>query len=357
MRSPIKILMILLPCLSLLACGRKAGDARLIDVSDAVVDHQQIEPYQLQQHHVAYNASIAQVEKDFVMAFRIDAAATDPNGEHTGGLSQHLAVMGLDANFEPTGPYQILPTPHEPGCSPSAEDPRLISVNGTAYVIYNAAVYTGPRPGRRMYVARLKMPTEQGESFGLDAAKEILLAHPGRGRRVEKNWTPFVYRDHLHLIYETNPPSVYRLDESTLDDSGAWAVAHFVSQSTETVDFSFGSMRGGTPAVFDAELNQYISFFHSAQDANFGIGRQRYYFMGAYTFDKEPPFAIRSLTQDPILIPEPNDAPVGSSRIVYPQGLVDDGNNFVVSYGRNDNSIFLLTFDKRGIYARLKPAR
>jgi predicted GH43/DUF377 family glycosyl hydrolase len=79
--------------------------------------------------------------------------------------------------------------------------------------------------------------------------------------------------------------------------------------------------------------------------------------MGAYTFDKEPPFTIRSLTQDPIAIPEPNDAPLGSSRIVYPEGLVDDGDNYVVSYGRNDNSIYLLTFNKQGIFERLKPVR
>jgi predicted GH43/DUF377 family glycosyl hydrolase len=210
-----------------------------------------------------------------------------------------------------------------------------------------------------MYVARLAMAPGAGgnQAIGLDAAKEILLARPGSGHQVEKNWTPFVYQGELHLIYQTNPPTVYRLDLATLDDDGPWAVAHFVSQSDVRADFSFGSMRGGTPAIFAPELDQYISFFHGARNFDFGIGRQRYYMMGAYTFDKEPPFTIRSLTQDPIAIPEPNDAPLGSSRIVYPEGLVDDGDNYVVSYGRNDNSIYLLTFNKQGIFERLKPVR
>jgi len=337
------------------ACGRKAGEARLIDVSDALIGHQEVAPQDLQDHHVAYNASLAQVENDYLMAFRVDAPADDGNGR----MSQHLAVMTLDHHFNPSSPYTLLPTPHEPGVPPSAEDPRLLTVGGIPYVIYNAAVHTGPRPGRRMYVARLAVASSPrgGQEIGLDAAKEILLAHPGRGQRVEKNWTPFVYQGELHLIYQTNPPTVYRLDLTTLDDEGPWAVAHFVSQSDVRADFSFGSMRGGTPAIFAPELDQYISFFHGAHDANFGIGRQRYYMMGAYTFDKEPPFTIRSLTQDPIEIPEPNDAPLGSSRIVYPEGLVDDGDNYVVSYGRNDNSIYLLTFNKQGIFERLRPVR
>lgn len=340
-------------CLSLLlalgaaACGSEAPAHRLLDVSGALVDHQLVTLPEHVPDDVAYNASIAQVQNEFVMAFRLDRPG-----------SQNLAVVALDRAYSPKGPYTVLPTPHEVGAEPSAEDPRVIVLGQTPYVIYNAAIWSGASSGRRMYVARLHVNSNDTlePKISLDVAKEIHLVEAGFGTRVEKNWTPFVYQDALHLIYQTNPPRVYRLDLDTLDDVGSpWAVGHFVSQSDRRADFSFGPMRGGTPALYNAELDQYISFFHGTRDADFGIGKQRYYMMGAYTFDTKPPFNITSLTQDPFDIPEPDARPLGSSRVVYPQGFVEDGNNFVISYGRNDASIFLLTLSKQGVFDRLKP--
>lgn len=336
------------------ACGSSAGPARLLDVSDALIDHQVVELPERVPTDVAYNASIAQLQNEFVMVFRLDR----PSGVENHLGSQNLAVVALDRAYNPKGPYTVLPTPHEPGAEPSAEDPRVIVLDDTPYVIYNAAVHTGTSRGRRMFVARLSINANDvtQPAVALDVAKEIHLVHPGFGTRVEKNWTPFVYEGALHLIYQTNPSRVYRLDMDTLDDPGSpWAVAHFVSQSEQHADFSFGPMRGGTPALYCPELDQYLSFFHGTRDANFGIGRQCYYMMGAYTFDTKPPFNITSLTQDPFDIPEPDARPVGSSRVVYPQGFVADGNTFVISYGRNDVSIFLLTLSKQGVFDRLVP--
>lgn len=331
------------------ACGSNAGSIRLLDVTEALIDHQAIELPERVVDDVAYNASIAQVHNETIMAFRLDRPG-----------SQNLAVVQLDAAYSPKGPYTVLPTPHEPGASPSAEDPRVIVLGDTPYVIYNAAVRNGPSPGRRMYVARLGLnannPLEP--PITLEAAKEIRLVHPSFGTRVEKNWTPFVYEGALHLIYQTNPARVYRLDLDTLEDpQSSWAVGHFVSQSDRRADFSFGPMRGGTPALYAPELGQYIAFFHGTKDADFGSGVRRYYRMGAYTFEPKPPFNITSLTQDPFDIPEPDAQPWGSSRIEYPQGFVEDGNTYVISYGRNDDSIFLLTLSKQGVFDHLVPIR
>jgi predicted GH43/DUF377 family glycosyl hydrolase len=347
---PLFFILLATACLMHGGCGH---EVRTVDLSEAIVRHEQLLPEALTAAEVAFNPAIAQVQNEYLMAFRVDGPTQDGNGP-----CQQLAVVALDAHFKPRGPHVILQTPHEPGMPPSAEDPRLVVVQDVPYLIYNAAVVTGPWPGRRMFVARLRATrTPEGPTYALDVAKEIWLALPHFGRRIEKNWTPFVYGDALHLIYQTNPHSVFRLDLNSLDDTGPYALAQPAGQNSKKVDFSFGPMRGGTQALFAPELDQYISFFHGSKRVDLGSGKRRYYMMGAYTFDKEPPFAIRSLTRDPIMIPEPDAGPIGQTRVVFPAGLVDDGDHYVVSYGREDKTMFMLTLDKAQVLAVLEPVR
>jgi predicted GH43/DUF377 family glycosyl hydrolase len=345
------LLLLVVPAMA--SCGRYAGYADIIPLDELLIDDQEIAPPALDMSQVAYNASMVQNDQDFLMAFRVDTRLGDANGP----MTQQVAIMGLDPNLTPYGPHSVLNTPHEPGALPSAEDPRIIVLKGVPYVLYNAAVTTGVSPGRRMYIGRIAVDQSGGHTaYSLAHAKEILLAKPGVGQRTEKNWTPFIYNDALHIIHKTNPPLVFRVDLDTLLDPDAdFAVAHYVSRSDSVVDFPFGEMRGGSQAIFSPELDQYIAIFHTRRSADFGYGRQMYYMMGAYTFDKEPPFAIRRMTREPIATPEAADAGMGATRIIFPQGLVDDGNRFLVSCGRNDASIQVLTFDKQALFDHLLP--
>jgi predicted GH43/DUF377 family glycosyl hydrolase len=334
------------------ACGAPHDVTTHAWLDEALVQHQDVVPRALEVRQLAYNASVARIDDNYLMVFRIDTFAP---GEQVPRMQQ-LGLMALDGNLSPTGPHSLLATPHEPGQLPTAEDPRLFDFQGTPYVIYNAAVFDAPLPGRRMFIARLA-PTDgpEGRSWAVERAKELVVAAPGLGRRIEKNWTPFVYNGAIHLIYKTNPPIVFRLDMATLDDDRPRAVAHLVAQNHEMVDFGFGQMRGGTPALYVPELDEYISFFHASRDVDLGSGRKRYYLMGAYTFAPEPPFAIRRLTRTPLATPEAADVPHGSTRIAFPQGLVDNGEQFLVSYGRDDAAISVMTVDKRGIIDQLEP--
>lgn len=334
------------------ACGAQGGTVLGIDLGPILLNDVLVHPPQLEERQVAYNASIAQVQNDYLMAFRVDSKPQDGNGS----ITQQVAVISLDGNFVPRGAPSMLQTPHEVGARPSAEDPRLVVLDQVPYVLYNAEVRTGQSFGRRMFIGKIGAQMgPNGMAYGLEAAKEIILAMPGVGRMVEKNWTPFIYEGGLHIIHQTNPPLVFRLDLDTLTDDGDRAVAHFVSRSDVRVPFGFGEMRGGTQAIFCPELDQYISFFHASKNTDLGMGRRRYYMMGAYTFDKSPPFAIRSLTRRPIATPEADNTPQGATRIAFPQGLVDDGERFVVSYGRDDTSIAVMTLDKQGVFDCLQP--
>ena len=62
--------------------------------------------------------------------------------------------------------------------------------------------------------------------------------------------------------------------------------------------WAYGSIKGGTtPLVYG---NHLLSFFHSTLDNEPPPYRRRYY-IGAVTFENTPPFAVVSVSKEPIL--------------------------------------------------------
>jgi len=86
-----------------------------------------------------------------------------------------------------------------------------------------------------------------------------------------------------------------------------------------------------------------------------------HYFIGAYTFDLEPPFAIRKMSPEPIIGHHfykretyiPYWKPV---RVVFPCGFIFDKDYIWISYGRQDHEIWVVKLDKQGLLDSLKEA-
>ena len=115
-------------------------------------------------------------------------------------------------------------------------------------------------------------------------------------------------------------------------------------------------MRGGTPGI-PIDGNQYLSFFHSSKEIpTLHSNREPilHYFMGAYTFALHPPFEITQISPKPIVgkgfykgaIYDPYWKPV---RVVFPCGLIVEGNFIWVAYGRQDHEIWMVKLDKCGL--------
>ena len=124
------------------------------------------------------------------------------------------------------------------------------------------------------------------------------------------------------------------------------------TQSTLLAEWEkkWGKIRGGTPALL-LDSGEYITFFHSS----FREKSLLWYVIGALTFEGKPPFAIKSISQWPILFKDMYKTPIaqGKNRVLralFPGGLAFDtiqGREvFHVLCGENDTSIKLLTLDK-----------
>jgi len=121
-----------------------------------------------------------------------------------------------------------------------------------------------------------------------------------------------------------------------------------------------GDPRGGTPAVLIDTVHgpRYLTFFHS--QCKCSIGYILTYYMGAYLFDSQPPFAITHWTPDPI-IPKPiYDESNGWAfkaidYIVFPVGLLVRNDTCYVSMGRNDNSGWIMKANVAGLVSTMVP--
>lgn len=376
--SPFKRLrnVVLGPVLLLVACDPAAvpyvvqPDQAVLATTVAALPLQDLRPNQL-----SYNASVAQIGPHRFMAYRLDS----PRRGH--GKQQEIALVAIDEEYRQLGPSTLLHTPHPAGHRPSAEDPRLFVHDGGLYVIYSAKPIVGlSNKHRRMFLGRIALTDEAIPDGQMAWVRQLDVEDDAIVQaRWEKNWTPFSYDGSVHLIYRTTPPLVVRVPPERLE-SVEWQAAHASSRNSRhallpeelaTLDVELvappeqqpmpqtcGRWSGGTPALFSPELGEYVSFFHSRCQANYGEGlpTKLYYMMGFYAFAPTPPFAITRFVQEPLQVPDMDGQLTGQTRIVYPSGVLDEGDNYVVSFGRDDFDIGIASFDKQELFARLRPA-
>lgn len=78
--------------------------------------------------------------------------------------------------------------------------------------------------------------------------------------------------------------------------------------------------------------------------------------MGAYTFSAEPPFAITSYTQSPVVDDSFYTKSSYFKRVIFPGGAVAIGPNIYLAYGKDDQEIWIAILDKEALKKALIPA-
>ncbi len=233
-----------------------------------------------------------------------------------------------------------------------SEDARLINIDEKLHIVYsdnpNEEVTEG---GFRMYVGELDF---DGTSFFLRKL-EPLTNYPGESpERREKNWVPFDHKGNLLLAYSILPHQIlYPL----LNGSGECTE---VSQTRSDISWKWGELRGGTPALRNG--NEYLAFFHSSIDIATVHSKGEvmpHYFIGAYTFEKNSPFAITRISSEPIIGKNFYHGPTYTYywkpvRVVFPCGYIFDQEHIWLVYGRQDHEIWIAKLDKAGLYSSLK---
>ena len=204
---------------------------------------------------------------------------------------------------------------HVQGCQNRAEDPRLVSVGNTLYIFWT--------DGFKMYYGILDPETLQLTSQWIPKpphVPDLVMDKKFDGR--EKNWSPFSRDGELWFIYSYSPFVCCRLSEGIIVETRRHECKPF---------WKWGFIKGGTPAL--QTTNGYITFFHSTLR-----GDCNYYHCGAFEFDEnlEP----TRISAYPIIAPCPDKDRLrnNTSYVVFPGGVIDTGDSYIISYGYNDRS-------------------
>jgi hypothetical protein len=314
--------------------------------------------------------------------------------------SNQLAVVDLNEAYSPKSAPTLFGAPDGlplPANVTGFEDPRLFVYRGVLYVLAHGYKRELDAAGTDLllgwqFLARLERQpeaaagankgTRRGASarppagFRMVQSWRLLLPEDMRRRLAlafpvdiskpgdEKNWVPFIYEDSIHLMFCINPPVVVRVppDFAAKDDGSGDLRTEFVSAGgNATARWRWGPLRGGSPAVYDAALGGYVSFFHShikfPVHTTFWRGVLSYY-MGAYVFAAQPPFGIQLMSERPLVGPgwyNETWANIQRRRVIWPAGVISLPNEFVVSYGRDDETMHAVRFDRRKLTETLQP--
>lgn len=295
----------------------------------------EVKKIDLPNYRDAFNPALIKWNDSFLLCFRI----RDPLTKAT----NQMGLTWLDQQLNPVGQCSILENVSRDPLLPSlSQDPRLIKVGQEVYLVYNNLVKVLHREFRRMFIARLFF---ENDRFFLGPAHCLLDFESTQPLRHEKNWVPFDYEGQLLLAYSLNPHRILRL----LPDESCETFA----ASQGLIDWPWGELRGGTPAILNGD--HYLAFFHSCLDiaTKQSQGKKMsHYFMGAYTFSSEPPFALTAISPEPLVHKKFYNGPAYQTwkplRVVFPCGLVCDKNDICwVAYGRQDHEIWIVKIDKK----------
>lgn len=290
----------------------------------------------------AFNATLIEDGTGYLMAFRYDEYRTprQPPINWAEFFYQRIGFVRLNSRFEPIGKWM----PCEE-IGNRVYDPRLTRIGDKIFLSYSCA----PVKANDSLSGSLIGLTQIHAKDEVIVAKSTVMLKAAFQQQWEKNWVPFNYCNQLHLLYTINPPLI--LIPSLIDGQ-----CRHLSGSQHAVNWHWGIIRGGTPALLiDGE---YLAFFHSSKkDPLTGL---HIYYIGAYTFQPQPPFNLTRISSKPIFHHDFCTSPAThivcstySSFVLFPGGLVVKDDLIYVCYGENDSSIKVMEIDKKGLYQSL----
>jgi predicted GH43/DUF377 family glycosyl hydrolase len=234
---------------------------------------------------------------------------------------------------------------------PRAEDARLFYIGNNLHIAYsdnpNLQINRG---GFRMEIGEIHF--EEG-FFSIRNIYRFTCFEGESSDLREKSWVPFDYQQNLLLAYSIKPHLIF---SPVCGTDGC----ETVSSTDPCIDWDWGIIRGGTPAL-QLETGEYLSFFHSVKKmaSIHSKGKEMaHYFIGAYAFDATLPFHITRLSPEPIVAKgfysgtsyKPYWAPI---QCIFPAGLIIEDESIFISYGRQDHEIWIAKLDKRKLLSSL----
>lgn len=270
-------------------------------------------------------------------------------------LTQEANLIGfvwLDESFKPQDKATLLTVIGGLRLKKTREqDPKLVKVDDRYYLVYNNIYKDDDVEARRMVVAELNY---DGCNFSI-IDPQYLFRFQGDKQNEwrEKGWTPFDFKGTLLLSYSLNPHRVLR---PLLYSDECETIAETAFRS----NWDWGNPRGGTPFLRDGD--HYFGFFHSY--ANIKTEQSKgekisHYFMGAFMFDAQIPFAMTHISPEPLVGSTFYNAPEYPTwkplKVIFPGGFIFDEKHVWVVYGRQDFESWVVKMDKIALIDSLVP--
>jgi predicted GH43/DUF377 family glycosyl hydrolase len=299
----------------------------------------------------AYNPSLIYTEHGYTLFFRFDEFSPHQQKNSRFSCMTYVGCVELNRSFMPISNIKVLDLK-----SSYAEDPRCILFENQLYLFYNDIDIKEPSI-RKMKMAILEPKTKR--------VLEIVDL-PGGKKRVEKNWTPFVYQKEgekgLYFVYDLSLFHVYKLEKQ----QEQWKIEPLSPPSIKSTqkefwEKEFGSLRGGAPLIqVDGELFCfYHSSFYEKKPFWQKISKTCFYHMGLITFC-EKTLEPKGMLPFPIFYSDAFATPRGerfNKWVIYPSGAVynKEEGKVLVSLGENDRGMLILEFDKEIFSKKLVP--
>ena len=303
---------------------------------------------EIPEYPTAFNPSITKWKGKPLMCFRI----RDPLTKSTNQIGFVWLTDDFNLDGAPTVLKRFNEYPNELASRPTmTQEPRLITLNEELYLVYSNVF---PMPSGK-FKPRMVMSLVQydGNSFSIDTPQPILVFEGNDPEKQEKNWVPFIYEGSLLQTYSISPHRVLLpvpLENACLP----FSISH------KEITWDWGVLRGGSPAQKIGD--RYLAFFHSLKGMKSVQSDEQnmtHYFMGAYTFEINPPFKITGISSKPIAANSFYEGPMYQTwkplRVVYPGGFIYDNDFIWVAYGRQDHEIWVVKLNRKGLMNSLKP--
>lgn len=240
------------------------------------------------------------------------------------------------------------------------EDPRLITIKSEdkrtdrLFVVFCRRFHKR-RPELQMAYAEIFM--DETKLF-VDDIVDIDFQNE-RPKEDQKNWSPLQVNDTKMLFIANFDP--HRIVEVTTGAKSWVGQGKTVGLSTPFADgsfiWNFGEIRGGSPAIAIDE-SRYLSFFHcSNEPPRVGPDVLKTYAMGAYTFCRNAPYKVLSMSKVPIVHPSFYTGswtylPISYYHIdyvVFPMSFIIRGNDLYLMYGKQDQQGWVARLDLKGL--------
>lgn len=314
------------------------------------------------------NPAFARWQNKFITCFRV----VIPHHEKDIAFKytmDRIACQWLTDALDLNGESAFITTSGTPPSHLVGEDPRLhLTPTGSLAVYYNR-INISENPHRRMVFCELqhsphsvsaKAQNNLGPTpFFVSGPTRALNFNDDRGPMHQKNWTPFTYGNNTFFVYSVFPFHRVLKSLPTLHAADTVQTTTVtLTRAHNTSVWNFGEIRGGSPAIRTPV--GYLSFFHSSSRGQSSRWWATSYFMGAYLFGLEPPFAVIRLSAEPIVAKPFYTGKWASSHtdyVPFPTAAFLSGDEVVVGCGLHDREAWIVRMKWIGLLDSLVPVQ